>query len=228
MSIIKIDNLKRTYGTKILTHALKGVTFEVTEGDFIIIMGKSGSGKSTLLHQLGLLDTPTSGEIFINNENTKDLSEKKKTIFRLEKLGYIFQEYAILPELTALENVYLPLMVSSNNGNSDFKNKAKDMLILVGLGHRFDHYSNELSGGEQQRVAIARALVNNPQVLFADEPCANLDTQSSKNILDLLKDLNKKLGQTIIMVSHEPEDKKYADRILWLEDGLIVKDEKVS
>lgn len=228
MSIIKIDNLKRTYGTKVLTHALKGVSFEVTEGDFIIIMGKSGSGKSTLLHQLGLLDTPTSGEIFINNENTKDLSEKKKTIFRLEKLGYIFQEYAILPELTALENVYLPLMVSSNNSNSDFKNKAKEMLILVGLEHRFDHYSNELSGGEQQRVAIARALVNNPQVLFADEPCANLDTQSSKNILDILKDLNKKLGQTIIMVSHEPEDRKYADRILWLEDGLIVKDEKVS
>lgn len=227
MSIIKIDNLKRTYGTKILTHALKGVTFEVTEGDFIIIMGKSGSGKSTLLHQLGLLDTPTSGEIFINNENTKDLSEKKKTIFRLEKLGYIFQEYAILPELTALENVYLPLMVSSNKGNKGFKEKAKEMLKLVGLEHRFDHYSNELSGGEQQRVAIARALVNNPQVLFADEPCANLDTQSSKNILDLLKDLNKKLGQTIIMVSHEPEDRKYADRILWLEDGLIVKDEKV-
>lgn len=227
MSIIKIENLKRTYGTKVLTHALKGVSFEVSEGDFIIIMGKSGSGKSTLLHQLGLLDTPTSGEIFIKNENTKDLSEKKKTIFRLEKLGYIFQEYAILPELTALENVYLPLMVSSNNGNKDFKEKAKEMLKLVGLEHRFDHYSNELSGGEQQRVAIARALVNNPKVLFADEPCANLDTQSSKNILDLLKDLNKKLGQTIIMVSHEPEDKKYADRILWLEDGLIVKDEKV-
>ncbi|HRY56966.1 MAG TPA: ABC transporter ATP-binding protein, partial [Patescibacteria group bacterium] len=192
MSIIKIENLKRTYGTKVLTHALKGVSFEVSEGDFIIIMGKSGSGKSTLLHQLGLLDTPTSGEIFIKNENTKDLSEKKKTIFRLEKLGYIFQEYAILPELTALENVYLPLMVSSNNGNKDFKEKAKEMLKLVGLEHRFDHYSNELSGGEQQRVAIARALVNNPQVLFADEPCANLDTQSSKNILDLLKDLNKK------------------------------------
>ena len=227
MSIIKIENLKRTYGTIVLTHALKGVSFEVSEGDFIIIMGKSGSGKSTLLHQLGLLDTPTSGEIFIKNENTKDLSEKKKTIFRLEKLGYIFQEYAILPELTALENVYLPLMVSSNNGNKDFKEKAKEMLKLVGLEHRFDHYSNELSGGEQQRVAIARALVNNPKVLFADEPCANLDTQSSKNILDLLKDLNKKLGQTIIMVSHEPEDKKYADRILWLEDGLIVKDEKV-
>ncbi len=227
MSIIKIENLKRTYGTKVLTHALKGVSFEVSEGDFIIIMGKSGSGKSTLLHQLGLLDTPTSGEIFIKNENTKDLSEKKKTVFRLEKLGYIFQEYAILPELTALENVYLPLMVSSNNENKDFKEKAKEMLKLVGLEHRFDHYSNELSGGEQQRVAIARALVNNPKVLFADEPCANLDTQSSKNILDLLKDLNKKLGQTIIMVSHEPEDKKYADRILWLEDGLIVKDEKV-
>lgn len=227
MSIIKIENLKRTYGTKILTHALKGVSFEVTEGDFIIIMGKSGSGKSTLLHQLGLLDTPTSGEILINNENTKDLSEKKKTIFRLEKLGYIFQEYAILPELTALENVYLPLMVNSNGGSEDFKEKAREMLRLVGLEHRFDHYSNELSGGEQQRVAIARALVNNPQVLFADEPCANLDTQSSKNILDLLKNLNKKLGQTIIMVSHEPEDKKYADRILWLEDGLIVKDEKV-
>lgn len=182
MSIIKIENLKRTYGTKVLTHALKGVSFEVSEGDFIIIMGKSGSGKSTLLHQLGLLDTPTSGEIFIKNENTKDLSENKKTIFRLEKLGYIFQEYAILPELTALENVYLPLMVSSNNGNKDFKEKAKEMLKLVGLEHRFDHYSNELSGGEQQRVAIARALVNNPQVLFADEPCANLDTQSSKNI----------------------------------------------
>ena len=227
MTIIKVDNLKRTYGTKALTYALKGVSFEVSEGDFIVIMGKSGSGKSTLLHQLGLLDTPTSGEIYIKNENTKDFSENKKTIFRLEKLGYIFQEYAILPELTALENVYLPLMVSINNDDKDIKERAEEMLKLVGLEHRLNHYSNELSGGEQQRVAIARALVNNPQVLFADEPCANLDTQSSKNILELLKDLNEKMGQTIIMVSHEPEDKKYADRILWLEDGLIVKDEKV-
>jgi len=228
MTIIRVQNLKRTFGTKILTYALKGVSFEVLKGEFIVIMGKSGSGKSTLLHQLGLLDTPTSGEIFIGNENAKDLSEKKKTTFRLEKFGYIFQEYAILPELTAFENVYLPLMVNPKNDEKDLKKRTREMLELVDLGHRLNHYSNELSGGEQQRVAIARALVNNPQVLFADEPCANLDTRSSKKILELLKDLNQNLGQTIIMVSHDPDDKKYADRILWLEDGLIKKDEFVK
>lgn len=227
MAIIKVQDLKRTFGTKVLTYALKGVSFEVFAGEFVVIMGRSGSGKSTLLHQLGLLDTPTSGDIFINQENTRDLSEKKKTIFRLEKFGYIFQDYAILPELTAFENVYLPLMVTPGNNTKIIKEKAKEMLVLVDLGHRLSHYSNELSGGEQQRVAIARALVNNPQVLFADEPCANLDTQSSKKVLDLLEKLNKELKQTIIMVSHDPDDMKYADRILWLEDGLIKKDEHI-
>ncbi|KKS31147.1 ABC transporter [candidate division WWE3 bacterium RIFOXYB1_FULL_43_24] len=223
-TILKVENVKRTFGTKVLTHALKEVSFEIKKGEFVLIMGKSGSGKSTLLHQMGLLDTPTSGEIYIGDKNVRELNEKQKTVFRLTKLGYIFQEYAILPELTAIENVYLPMMVNTESGNTPKREKAKQMLEMVDLGHRLNHYSNELSGGEQQRVAIARALINSPQILFADEPCANLDTLSTKTVLELLKNLNENVGQTIVMVSHDPDDQKYADHIISLEDGLIVSD----
>lgn len=219
---IKVKNLKKTYSGKVPTYALKGVSFEIEQGEFVAIMGKSGSGKSTLLHQLGLLDTPTEGELIIDDVDASKLSDQEKTTFRLQRLGYVFQEYALIFELTALENVLLPAF-ALNGSHRSYKERAVEILDKVGLKERVNHRPFELSGGEQQRVAIARALINNPKILFADEPTANLDSDSSKEILELFKKLNKELGQTIVLVTHEPEDEKYVDRIIWVKDGLLVK-----
>jgi putative ABC transport system ATP-binding protein len=181
-------------------------------------MGRSGSGKSTLLHQLGLLDIPTSGSVLINKLDVLKLSDTERTKFRLQYLGYVFQEYALIAEFTALENVSFPAMAL---GDNSAKERAVHLLDLVGLKERMNHYPSEMSGGEQQRVAIARSLINNPKVLFADEPTANLDTVSSEVIFKLFQKLNKELKQTILVVTHEPEDKKYVDRVVWLRDGVI-------
>ncbi len=216
--MIKVINLRKTYLGRVPTPALKGVSFEIKKGEFVAIMGRSGSGKSTLLHQLGLIDIPTEGQILLDNTDILKLSDSEKTLYRLQNLGYVFQEYALIAELTALENVYLPALALE--GNND-RERAKEMLEVVGLGERLDHYPNEISGGEQQRVAVARALINKPKILFADEPCANLDSISSKVVLELFRKLNKELGQTIVMVTHEPEDEKYVDRVIWMKDGLI-------
>ncbi len=218
--IIEVKNLKKTYEGVVPTYALKDINFGVEKGEFIALMGRSGSGKSTLLHQLGLLDTPTSGEVIMDGKNLILLSEKQKSEFRLKKLGYVFQSYALLPELTALESVFLPLMLTGV-GKKDYVKKATEMLDKVGLADRLHHLPKEMSGGEQQRVAIARALVNDPMILFADEPTANLDSESSLAILKLFTELNKTINQTIIMVTHEPDDKKYVDRVIWLKDGVI-------
>lgn len=222
--MIQVKNLKRTYEGVVPTQALRGINFEVQAGEFLAIMGRSGCGKSTLLHQLGLLDTPTNGEIVIDSKNVLEFSDQQKTEFRLKKLGYVFQEYALLPELTVLESVYLPLMIQGTEKNEYLK-KAAEVLEKVGLKNRLNHLPAELSGGEQQRVAIARAIVNNPKILFADEPCANLDSESSKTVLELFYELNKKIGQTIVMVTHEKEDEKYVKRVIYLKDGLIEKEE---
>jgi len=218
--IIEVKKLKKTYEGKVPTYALKDVSFGVKKGEFVALMGRSGSGKSTLLHQLGLLDAPSSGEIIIDGTNVVNFTKKQKTEFRLKKLGYVFQSYALLPELTALESVYLPLMLSGISKTKYIK-KATKMLKKVGLGGRINHLPKEMSGGEQQRVAIARALINDPAILFADEPTANLDTESSETVLALFKSLNREIGQTIIMVTHEPDDKKHVDRVVWLKDGVI-------
>jgi len=223
--MIKVDNLKKTYPGKVPTPALRGVSFEIKKGEFVALMGRSGSGKSTLLHQIGLLDTPTEGSIVIDNTDVLALSDSEKSHFRLSSLGYIFQEYALIMEFTALENSILPAMALGAE-MAVHKKHGGELLTMVGLGDRLDHYPSELSGGEQQRVAIARALMNEPKVLLADEPTANLDSASSKTVLELFKKLNQELGQTIIMVTHEPEDKKYIDRVIWLKDGLITKEEQ--
>lgn len=224
--ILTVTDIERTYPGKVPTYALRGVSLSVMKGEFLAIMGRSGSGKSTLLRQLGLLDTPTGGSILIDGIDVLAQSDEEKSRFRLEHLGYIFQEYALIVELSALENVYLPGMARGGSA-SEYKKRAAELLTLVGLGERLDHYPNELSGGEQQRVAIARALINAPKILFADEPSANLDTASSKTVLELFKKLQRELGQTIIMVTHEPDDRQYADRVIFLTDGKLGGEENV-
>lgn len=219
--MIVAENLTRVYTMgKVEVHALRGVSLEVAKGEFVGIMGASGSGKSTLLHILGLLDRPNSGRVTIDGTDVLALSDHRRTLFRLNRLGYVFQDYALIGELTALENVYLTSLVRGAS-KKEYLDLSADILERVGLGDRMDHRQSELSGGEQQRVAIARALVNNPSILLADEPCANLDSQASKNILDLFARLNEELGQTILMVSHEEWHKKYFCRVVTLQDGLI-------
>ncbi|MCX6006474.1 MAG: ABC transporter ATP-binding protein, partial [Chloroflexi bacterium] len=205
--MIIVKNLLKTYGHGTsAVHALKGVDFKVEEGEFVAIMGRSGSGKSTLLRILGLLDLPTGGEISIDGIDALKLHEKDRAKFRLERLGYVFQEHSLIAELNVLENVYLPAVADLARNN--YKNRAEEILEIVGLKDRINHYPSEISGGEQQRVAIARALINQPKTLFADEPTASLDEDSSKIVLDLIFKLTKEMKQTIVMVTHEPHDEK--------------------
>lgn len=219
--LIDARNLERVYSNGIVkTYALRNISLTIKEGEFVAIMGPSGSGKSTLLHQLGLLDIPTKGEIYIDGYDVINLSDYERTKFRLEKLGYVFQSYNLIPELNALENVYITPMARGIKKKEYIKN-AKEVLKQVGLGDRMDHYPSELSGGQQQRVSIARALVNKPKILFADEPTANLDSDSSDDIVKLFRKLNKELGQTVVMVTHEENEGLKADRIIWLKDGKL-------
>ena len=224
--MLEIRNLTKIYGTGIVqVNALNDVSFQVSAGDIVCIMGKSGSGKSTLLRQLGLLDRPTAGEIILDGKNVTRLSDGERATLRLQYLGYIFQEYALIIELTAHENVFLPGMMLGEKG-IDFKKRARELLEMVDLGDRIRHYPKELSGGEQQRVAIARALINSPKVIFADEPCANLDTISSKRVMNTLINLNREMKVTIVFVSHDPDDEQYARDIIVLSDGKMIERNK--
>lgn len=202
--------------------ALNNVSFMVPQGQFITITGKSGSGKSTLLYQLGLLDIPTSGQALIDGEDLVPATESKRTHTRLNDLGYIFQDYAILPSLSTLENTMLPLLMQGYT-NKEATEKAKKALDKVGLLDRMNNLPSQLSGGQQQRVSIARAIAHSPKVIFADEPTANLDSETSEQVIKTFLDLNKE-GQTIVMVTHEPEYAKLAHRTITMADGAIVSD----
>jgi len=226
--MIKIKNLERHYRTgAVVVKALNGVSFEITEGEFIAIIGASGSGKTTLLRILGLIDKPTKGEYTINNLNVVDLSEEERTYYRLTQLGYVFQDYALINEMSASENVYI-LSLMEGKSKKESIATAKEALIKVEMGDKLNRVPDQLSGGEKQRVAVARAIAKKPKILFADEPCANLDTHTSEHVLEVLNTLNKKFGQTIVMVTHEPWHTKYVSRIIQLKDGLIVSDKKLK
>jgi putative ABC transport system ATP-binding protein len=223
--MIRTENLRKVYPMgAVEVKALDGIDLDIEKGEFVGIMGPSGSGKTTLLHMLGLLDEPTAGKITIDGINIGRLTDYEKTMFRLYKLGYVFQDYALVAELTVAENVCLPAMLRQDRTPEQYVTATRDILKEIGLYDRKDHVPGELSGGQQQRVAIARAMVNRPEILFADEPCANLDTENSRTVLDLFAKINHEQDQTIVMVSHEDWHKEYFHRIIRLRDGKIVED----
>jgi len=223
--MISITDLRKIYRMgDIEVRALDGVNLEIEKGEFLGIMGASGSGKTTLLHMMGLLDTPTSGEIIIEGNNIGNLTEYEQTMFRLYKLGYVFQDYALVPDLTVMENVGLTAMLRKDRTDKQMVDATHDVLRKIGLFERKDHLPRELSGGQQQRVSIARAMVNKPDILFADEPCANLDSENSRMVLDLFREINEEFHQTVIMVSHEDWHKEYFHRIVRLKDGKVISD----
>ncbi|MEN9649671.1 MAG: hypothetical protein RL094_638 [Candidatus Parcubacteria bacterium] len=208
-----------------VTTILKGIDLQIKKGEFVAIMGRSGAGKSTLMYQVSLLDKPTSGEIFIDGQNVNRLTTDEQTKFRLKKLGYVFQDYALLPDLTAKENVAVPLIMQGMSTEKAYKISI-EALERVGLAHRTDSIPARLSGGEQQRVSVARAIAHAPTILFADEPTANLDSESSARVMEIFKELHKQ-GQTLVMVTHEAEYGRLADRIIQLQDGQITKEKEI-
>ncbi len=217
IDLIEITDLKKTYYMgKVEVPALRGIDLKIEPCEFVALMGPSGSGKSTLLNMIGLLDTPTSGGIVVDGIDVSSLNDNQRADFRLKKMGFVFQFFSLLMELNSLENVALPMIMDGRKSD-----RASSLLEIVGIGDRADHYPSELSGGQQQRVAIARALANEPAILLADEPTANLDTESSNQIVELFRELNGN-GQTIIMVTHEHELGEKADRIIRIKDGRVV------
>ena len=224
--LISVRNLRKEYhpGEDVVV-ALNNISFDIMAGEICCIFGTSGSGKSTLLNQLAGLESPTSGEVLIGNIPISRLSEKDLAIFRQRYLGFIFQSYNLLPVMTALENTALPLMFKGVDKKTREK-KAAEILNIVGLKHRLNHYPSQMSGGQQQRVGIARAFITKPKIVFADEPTGNLDTKTTVEVMEMIKGFAKKYNQTIILVTHEPELAEYATRVITLADGAIIKDEK--
>ena len=223
--VIELQNVKREFVVGDETvHALRGVSFKIYEGEFVTIMGKSGSGKSTLLNQLGCLDTPSSGEYLLDGISVRTMSKSQRAVLRNRKIGFIFQNYNLLPKTTSVENVELPLMYNAEVGAKERLERAVEALKAVGLGSRLYHKSNQMSGGQMQRVAIARALVNNPAVILADEATGNLDTRTSFEILVLFQKLHAE-GRTIIFVTHNPDIAHYSSRNIMLRDGKVISDE---
>ena len=222
--VSELQNIRRNFqvGDEIV-HALRGISFTIYEGEFVTIMGTSGSGKSTLLNTLGCLDTPTSGEYFLDGISVRTMSKSARAILRNRKIGFVFQNYNLLPKTTAVENVELPLMYNPDINSAERKKRAIKALQDVGLGNRLEHKSNQMSGGQMQRVAIARALVNNPAVILADEATGNLDSRTSFEILVLFQQLHAE-GRTIIFVTHNPDLIQYSSRNIRLRDGKVIED----
>ena len=225
-NVIELQHIKRNFivGDETV-HALRGVSFSIREGEFVTIMGTSGSGKSTLLNILGCLDTPTSGEYLLDGISVRTMSKSQRAVLRNRNIGFVFQNYNLLPKTTAVENVELPLMYNASVSAAERRRRAIEALTAVGLADRLEHKSNQMSGGQMQRVAIARALVNNPAVILADEATGNLDTRTSFEILVLFQKLHAE-GRTIIFVTHNPEIAQYSSRNIVLRDGRIRSDEE--
>jgi len=226
MSIISTNGLVKIYDEKTFPiYATNDISLSFEKGEFSAIVGPSGCGKTTLLNLLGGLETPTSGEIIIDNNIITKLKSSELIDFRLHNIGFVFQAYNLIPVLSAKENVEF-IMHLQNYSKSERNNRVEELLLSVGLKDKMNKRPSELSGGEQQRVAVARALASKPKFILADEPTANLDTNSSREILELFKKLNKEMGQTIVLVTHEPDDRKYVDRVIWIKDGLLEREEK--
>jgi len=224
--LIQIEHLKKTYLVgKVKVEALRGVSFEINTGEFVSIMGPSGSGKSTLMHIMGCLDYPTEGKYFLSGQDVSKLNDNQLALFRNQKIGFVFQQFNLLPKTTILRNVELPLTYNDTHSKNK-KQLAVQALEEVGLGNRINHRPNEISGGQKQRVAIARALVNHPSIILADEPTGNLDSKTGQDIMKMIDKLHDK-GNTIILVTHETEIARYAKRVIHLKDGLIDRDEVI-
>ncbi|OGI59855.1 macrolide ABC transporter ATP-binding protein [Candidatus Nomurabacteria bacterium RIFCSPHIGHO2_12_FULL_37_29] len=223
--MIEIKNITKTYKTgDVEFQALNGVSFTITDGEFVAIMGPSGSGKSTLMHILGALDSPTSGTYFLDGKDVSTLSDDELADIRRDKIGFVFQSFNLLPRTTVLRNVMLPLVYAGIHG-LERKKRAKNALKSAGMDEdHFHHLSNQISGGQIQRVAIARALVNNPSLILADEPTGNLDSKTGEIVISTFQKLNKELGRTIILITHEQEIAEHADRILFIKDGKLIED----
>ena len=223
MALIEVKNLSKVYGSgEAEVKALKNISLNIEQGEFVAIVGPSGSGKSTLLHLIGGVDKPSSGEVIIKGESIYKLKEKELAILRRRKLGFVFQFFNLIPVLTAEENIEMPVLL--DNGKID-KNYMNELLKLLGLEERRNHHPSELSGGQQQRVSIGRALANKPSIILADEPTGNLDSKNSKEVLELLKYCAKKYNQTLLLITHDINIAKSADRVITIEDGQITTDE---
>ena len=219
MDIVRTENLRKVYLLEEeKVEALKGINLSIKKGEMIALMGPSGSGKSTLLHLLGGIDVPTEGKVYINGFDIFSLNDKKLSIFRNKHIGFVFQFHYLLPEFTVLENVMLPLQIYNK---SNAKEKAQEILRLLGLEHRLNHKPTQISGGEQQRTAIARAVVNEPDIILADEPTGNLDTKNAHNVMNIFKRMNKEKNVSVVIATHDPEIAKYCDKIFYLKDGQI-------
>lgn len=219
MNLLEVEQLSKTYGTgEAAVHALKNVTFSVPKGEFVAVVGESGSGKSTLLNMIGALDTPTSGKVLIDGKDIFSMKERNLTVFRRRNIGFIFQSFNLIPELTVEQNMIFPVLLDYQKPNQTY---LKELLTVLNLTERKNHLHNQLSGGQQQRVAIGRALMTRPSLILADEPTGNLDTQNSSEVVSLLKEASRKYEQTILMITHSRSIAQTADRILQVSDGVL-------
>lgn len=222
--MVKAENVKKFYGKKNPFPALKGISLEIEDGEILAILGPSGCGKTTLLNCLSGLDTPTEGEVLVLGKDITKMKEEEKTKFRAENMGFIFQFFNLIPVLTAIENVEIPLLISKSYSVSEVRKKAYEWLERLHIEHRAKAYPNEMSGGEQQRVAIARALINSPKIVWADEPTGALDTKNGEEIINIILEMNREFGTTFVIVTHDPHIAEKANRVIRMDSGMIIEE----